>query len=423
MKHALIVAFHYPPEASSSGVLRTLKYTKYLADYGWRVTVISPNENAYEITDEKLSAQIPRTARVIRTRFLNVKRHLSIFGVYPAICAVPDTWIGWLPWAVMAGRKVYRDDPFDLVYSTSPHATTHVIAQQLAAFAGAPWVTDFRDPWYEDPPEPGAPTGKLYRWANKTLEARVIRDCDRVIASTTQLRDLLQERYAAEPKEKFQSILNGYDEADFVSLPIVENADQNRLTILHAGSINSEFRDPRPLFTALRANADGGVIDLARLRVRFIGPGKYAESEQIKRHVAELNLKHAVEFTSRVSYEESLVELSRADVLLLLQASPDTANLVPAKLYEYLRTYRPVLALVCPGATADVLETTRGGWAVAPEEKNRLQACIGDIYRLWLQGKLGDVRAEPDVLRQFDRRILTGNLVAIFNEVLSDRRH
>ena len=76
-----------------------------------------------------------------------------------------------------------------------------------------------------------------------------------------------------------------------------------------------------------------------------------------------------------------------------------------------------LLALVCPGATAEVLAATRGGWAIAPEDAQSLQDTIKEIYRLWLQGTLGDVRAQADVLRQFDRRALTGSLAAIFNEL------
>jgi glycosyltransferase involved in cell wall biosynthesis len=416
LKHVLFVAFHYPPEASSSGVLRTLKYTRYLLEHGWRATVIAPSESAYDVVDEKLKDQIPKEVRVIRTRFLNTKRHLSIRGIYPALCAVPDTWIGWMPWAVSAGKALFQSDPYDLVYSTSPHATSHLIARKLAAFSHKPWVTDFRDPWYEDPPEPGAPNGVMYRWANKTLERKVIRASSRVVASTTELRDLLQERYPVEPKEKFLAILNGYDEADFTDIPVGEQRG-DRLVMLHAGSINADFRDPRPLFAALRKAADSGAIDLKKICVRFIGPGKYAESDEIRGEVKRLRLEGSIEFLPRVSYDKSLLELSRANLLLLLQASPDTASLVPAKLYEYLRTYRPVLALVCPGATADIVKTTHGGWAVAPEDVPTLQAAIKEIYSLWLCDKLDEVRAEPGVLQQFDRRILTGKLADVFKEL------
>jgi len=81
LQHALFVAYHYPPEASSSGVLRTLKYTRHLGDHGWRITVVAPERDAYGIVDPQLERQIPQSVRVVRTRWLNTKRHLAIRGV------------------------------------------------------------------------------------------------------------------------------------------------------------------------------------------------------------------------------------------------------------------------------------------------------------------------------------------------------
>src|SRR6266550_959743 len=104
LKHALFVAFHYPPEASSSGVLRTLKYSRYLADYGWRVTIVAPQTGAYAVVDTHLERQIPDSVRVIRTPWLHTRKHLAIRGVYPALLALPDAWIAWMPWAIAAGR-------------------------------------------------------------------------------------------------------------------------------------------------------------------------------------------------------------------------------------------------------------------------------------------------------------------------------
>jgi glycosyltransferase involved in cell wall biosynthesis len=253
------------------------------------------------------------------------------------------------------------------------------------------------------------------------LEAKVIRACDRAVTSTTQLRDLLDERYPDEPKEKILAILNGYDEADFAALPPAK-VSNDRLVIVHAGSINSEFRDPRPLFAALRRSADREEIDLSKICVKFVGGGKFADSAEMRDSVRHFKLEAVVEFLPRVPYEQSLLELSRANLLLLLQASPDTASLVPAKLYEYLRTFRPVLALVCRGATAEVLATTCGGWAVAPDDADSLQRSISGIFQLWLQGKLKDVHAEADVLQQFDRRALTAKLAAVFDELTPERR-
>lgn len=416
-RHALFVAFHVPPEASSSGVLRTLKYIRYLEESNWRVTVVCPDTSAYAVTDPSLVRQLPDSCRVVRTPFLNTKRHLSVFGLYPVLLAVPDTWIGWLPWGIAAGKRVAREDPIDLVYSTSPHATAHLIASSVATNAARPWVTDFRDPWFEEIPEPGAPSGPLFRGIDRRLERRVIMRCQCVTTSTLSLRDTFRERYPDVPPGKFVAILNGYDEADFSALPTV-SAPGNRLTLVHAGVINGEFRDPRPLFVALRECIDRGEVRADELRVRFLGGGAFADSSEVRSGVEATGLAASVEFLPRVPYAEALQELAAADVLLLLQSSPDTTGLVPAKLYEYLRAQKPVLALVQPGATGEILRMVNGGWAIDPADTGALRAGIGEIVQRWRNASLRDACADLNDLRRFDRRSLAKELAGVFESLV-----
>jgi Glycosyl transferase 4-like domain/Glycosyl transferases group 1 len=415
LKHALFVVFHYPPEASSSGVLRTLKFSRYLEEFGWRVTVLTLRRDAYAVTDEKLEAQIPETVKVVRTAFLHTKRHISVRGRYPAILAVPDAWIGWYPWAVAAGRELVAEDPADLVFSTSPHPTAHLIARTLSKRAGVPHVIDFRDPWYEDPPEPGTPAivQKFAPW----LERKVVTSAAHAVTSTVELRDLLRARYSNDPPEKFTAILNGYDEADFAALPDLQRTASERMLVVHAGNINASFRNPCPLLQAIARAGRQGRLDPARMLLRFIGGGPHADSERMKQCVANTGLAGSVEFLPRVPYGEALAELAKADLLLLLQASEDTISLVPAKLYEYLRSLRPVLALVLPGATTEVLARTGGGWVASPRNETELEGAVVDVFEQWRNGTLRIKHADPDTLRQFDRRYLTGQLAKIFDTV------
>lgn len=417
MRHALFIAFHYPPEASSSGVLRTLKYTRFLPEFGWRVSVVTPAADAYDIRDPRLEAQIPASVKVVRTHFLNVKRHLSYRGIYPGALALPDVWIGWLPWAVRAARQVVHDDPIDVIYSTSPHATTHLIARRIARTTGTPWVTDFRDPWIEDPPEPGTPNGPIYRTINQWLERDVVRHSAAVVASTAHLRDLLRERYPNETRDKFHVIANGYDEADFAELPPPSDRTSARLRIVHAGSINADFRDPRPVFASLGRLIKRGGLRADECEVRFIGAGEYGGSPDVTSAIEASGLGASVTFVPRVPYEHSLRELVAADLLLLLQASEDTVGLVPAKLYEYLRAGKPVLALVRTGAVTEVMEQTRGGWTVDPRDEPALDTAFTDVLATWRAGKIIDRRAGLDLLRRFDRHSLAGELARLFDNV------
>ena len=417
LHHALFIAFHFPPEASSSGVLRTLKYVRYLEDYGWRVTVIAPKADAYSIIDQRLQEQVPRSSRVVRTSWINTKKRFALFGAYPSLVALPDQWIGWLPWAVAAGRRVLRNDPADVIYSTSPHATAHLVAFILARSSKVPWVADFRDPWFEDPPEPGAPSGRLYMSINRLLEKRVMESCTHVVTSTTHLRDSLRTQYSHLCRDKITAISNGYDEADFAAVAPASRGE--RFVIVHAGSINADFRDPRPLFRALRRLTDKGKLDRSRIELRFIGAGPYAESDAIRTALAEADLAQQVQFVPRIPFGEALRELEAAGLLLLLQASADTVGLVPAKLYEYLRAQRPVLAMVYPGATAEVLAITGGGWAVDPRDDAATDEAIAVAYSAWKLDRLQTYSADLHALRKFDRRALTGHLAKLFDQLRS----
>jgi len=421
LRHALFIAFHYPPEASSSGVLRTLKFSRYLPLHGWRVSVITPDASTHPIVDAELERQIPPEVRILRTKALNTKRDLSLWGRYPALLALPDVWIGWLPFAVAAGRRLIASDPIDLVYSTSPHATAHLIARRIASSARRPGVVDFRDPWIEEPPEPGAPTGRVFRSVDRWLERRVVTQSAAVVTSTAHLRDAMRVRYPDEPAGKFHAIPNGYDEADFADLRLPLSSPGTRLRIVHAGSINAQFRDPRPLFEALARLARDGRIAASEIEMRFVGAGAFGDEPAVRSAIAAAGLSAAVAVLPRVPYDESLRQLSDSDLLLLLQASDDTVGLVPAKLYEYLRTRKPVLALVKEGAITEVLAQTGGGWSADPADAQALDSTLADIVERWRAKVLAAHSADMTVLRRFDRRELTGQLASVFDAACSTR--
>ena len=421
--HALFVAFHYPPEASSSGVLRTLKYSRYLPEHGWRVSVITPKESAYSVRDPKLEDQIPTGTKVVRTPYLNTKRDLSIRGIYPALFALPDIWVGWMPWAISAGKRLMASDPVDVIYSTSPHATAHLIAARLARAASKPWVADFRDPWIEEPPEPGAPNGPLFRSINRWLERHVVMNSDAIVTSTTHLRDSIRQRYGSDiPQVKTRAILNGFDEADFANFGPSGSPRGARLRIVHIGSINAEFRDPSPLFEAIARMVREGRLATSECDIAFIGGGPYSETGEVRARVDAAGLSASVSFLPRIPYQQALREASAADLLLLLQASDDTVGLVPAKLYEYLRAGKPTLALVRPGAVSELLNETGGGWEVDPRDSSTLDSTLTEIVAAWRSDRLAQHCADLVALRRFDRRALTAELACLFDEVCAGRR-
>lgn len=150
MKRVLMIAYHFPPLAGSSGIQRTLRFAKYLPDFGWQPLVLTTTTNAYARTSDDQLKDVPQNCIVVRAPALDAAKSLSIRGRYLAITARPDRWISWWPSAVLYGiQMIFRYKP-DVIWSTYPIATAHLIGHTLHRFFGIPWIADFRDPMTQD---------------------------------------------------------------------------------------------------------------------------------------------------------------------------------------------------------------------------------------------------------------------------------
>ena len=414
-KHALMVAFHYPPEGSSSGVLRTLKFTRYLGDYGWNVTVLTIHASAYAEADSSLESQVPRpcngrTNTISRCKDPRDQRPLSVVDRTSRI----QRRAPWAWWAIPAGTRILWRERVNVIYSTSPCATAHIIGQALARRSGLPWVMDFRDPWDHD--QLASISSPLAASFARSREATGVVLAKRVVASTSALSEAMRARYPAVPPEKFVAISNGYDESDFSSITRTFSPRRRCLEILHAGNLHIGFRDPAPLFCCCRRLLQAGKLRPTDLRIRFLGAG--AEAQRLQTVVQLGALQAQVEFLPRLGYASALEHMAAADILLLLQASAHTADLVPAKLYEYARVGRPVLALVTPRATWDEVHRLRAGWTLDPANEDALADLILHVLTTFHAGGLGDVRPAMQELVVCERKRLTGQLAAVFDGVM-----
>ena len=145
-----MVAYHFPPLRGSSGIQRTLRFCRYLPDFGWTPLVLTASERAYEDIDDNSRVEIPQGLVVRRAFALNTARQLSFGGRYPTLLAVPDRWVSWLAGGVLAGLAMIRRARPSVIFSTYPIATAHLIGLALHRLTGLPWVADFRDPMAQE---------------------------------------------------------------------------------------------------------------------------------------------------------------------------------------------------------------------------------------------------------------------------------
>ena len=356
----MLIAFHFPPVQGSSGVQRTLRFAQHLPKFGWKPIVLTVNPFAYEATGEMRGNEIPEGLVVERAFALDTSRHLSVFGRYPLRLAMPDRWASWKFWAIRRARHILEREKVSAIWSTFPIATAHQIGLAVAQQSRLPWIAEFRDPmWQGDyPPEPSV--NRCWR----ELEAEVFRHANRVVVTTPSAVDEYAERFPEFPSAHLVQIENGYDEDTFRRAGARTAAPRasRPFTLLHSGIVYPSERDPSHLFRAVARLKANGLLDAASFRIVLRACGNV---EQYRDTVRALGVDDLILPEHGVGYLEALEEMLQADGLLLLQASNCNAQ-VPAKLYEYLRADRPILALTDPaGDTARTLDRAGAG-LIAP---------------------------------------------------------
>ncbi|MBE3024632.1 glycosyltransferase [Janthinobacterium sp. BJB1] len=342
-RRVLMVAYHFPPLAGGSGILRTLAFARHLPECGWQPLVLSPRPFAYAQQDDAQLAQLGAQATVRRTLALDAGRHLAIAGRYPRCLALPDRWSSWWLSAVPAGLRMIRAYRPDAIWSTYPIATAHLIALTLQKLSGLPWIADQRDPMLDDsdPLAPYPPEARLHRM-HAWIEQRIAARSAAIVCTTPGAIEAHRRRLAHLAGERLALIENGYDEDGFGAAGLDgPSGRRRRFLLLHSGVVYPSERDPQPLFEALARLRRDGELSAAtfQLVLRATGHDAWLAGLLAKYGVADL-----VTLAPLQPHHAALQEMLAADGLLLLQAANCNAQ-IPAKLYEYLRCRRPVLAL------------------------------------------------------------------------------
>jgi hypothetical protein len=356
-QRVLMIAFHYPPQRGSSGIQRTLKFSQYLPRFGWQPLVLTAHPRAHANISHDQLVEIPASVPVASAFALDAARHLAIRGRYMLAWALPDRWSTWWLGALPAAFKMIRTYRPQVIWSTYPIATAQLIGYTVHRFSGLPWIADFRDPMV-DAELPSHPrVRRLYQW----IEAKAVKHCAMLIFSTPGAVADYRQRYPAADGSRFRLIENCYYEENFSAAEI--NARQAQqitpkrpgcIRLLHSGIIYPSERDPRPFFAALLTLLQQGKITPPRLQIILRATANDAYLTSL---IEQYGIASLVSLQPPISYQRALTEMLEADGLLILQASNCNIQ-IPAKLYEYLRAQRPILALTDPtGDTADKLRS------------------------------------------------------------------
>lgn len=352
----LLVSYFFPP-TRDTGAQRPAALAKYLARLGHRVTALTTTAFGPAVGPGEQPAGVDvlraNDLQSVRARLAGHERIDSLFDSdtysgkpHPlSYAVVPEPLrLAWAPFARHAALRAHRRDPFDVVLSTSPPESAHLVARALAR-RGVPWVADVRDAWTFEPLRPEFPLG-LQRSADARMERRVLGAADAVICVSEPAAADLRDRGIAGPAV----IANAWDPDDDPSPAAIEATagllESDRKSLLYTGRFGSYGRDPVPFAEALRVLAAEHPRRAHELEVAIAGPLKPEERELF----ASVPEPIKVTLLGSLARDRSLALQRHADALLLL-AQPARSQLVNFKLFEYLAAERPILGL-CAGTEA-----------------------------------------------------------------------
>jgi glycosyltransferase involved in cell wall biosynthesis len=409
----LLIAGDFPP-VGGAAVQRLLKFAQHLPRHGWRPVVLTTTPDPLRPRDPTLLQALAPETVVCRVR----APRLPGFRPWRLRRLMVDWLLGsdercwWRPFASNRGRRLLQDGGVSAMISSSPPFSTHRVALDLRRAATRPWIADFRDPWVGNF---GLrfPTAWHRRRALR-LERQVVGSADRVLVVSESMRANLLGRHPDLEPGKVEVLPNGFDAEDFVALEPAA-LDPTKMWIVYAGSIHGD--SATPFFRALRAAIDQGVPP-EQLRVRLVG----RFGRQVGRAIRSLGLDGLVEQVGSLPYRESLAQMLGADSLLLLIPNQPGAEVVlTTKLFEYLIAGKPILALVPPGAAADLIGRARAGSVVAPDDSAAIAAQIAAAHRRW-HDREPVVAPVTAVVLGYERRQQARRLAAILEQLAAPPR-
>ncbi|MBI4538188.1 MAG: glycosyltransferase [Gemmatimonadetes bacterium] len=424
----LILAPAFPPSAES-GVYRTLKFVKYLGLLGWRSVVVTPSQDAYPFLDAGLAEEIPREIVVYRTRFPGLARAVrdwldpSAMGSAAQgdrrrramarvvrrlnVLVIPDVYVTWLPFAVLASVRARRRHRPGVVLASAPPSSVAVIGAVVSRLLSLPLVIDFRDGWTVEPfyRGSGKPGNALRYWLEGKLERLVFRRARYVICQQSVMACDYARKYPIW-REKLVVLNNGFDEDDFKE---VKPFRFDRPTLLHTGYVEDR-RNPEVFFRALALLRMRRRELLERFQVVFVGRVR----ADYPRLAAEIGVGDVVRFWGHVDHRTALSMMLGASALLLLTGRHPSE--LPGKLFEYLGSRRPVFGLAVPGGeAARVIEMAEAGVVAVGEDPGEVARALEDFLERVVSGGWNPGSVD---LSRFTRRAATEALAGLLERVV-----
>ena len=427
MKKVLIITYYWPP-AGGPGVQRWLKFVKYLPGYDIEPIVYIPENPTYPLIDKGLLNDVSNDTTIIKHNIVEPYAWASAFskgstkkissGIIPAQkkqsllqkamlwvrgnLFIPDARVLWVKPSVAYLSDYIRQNNIDIVITTGPPHSLHLIGLGLKKQPDVKWVADFRDPWttigYHKQLKLSASAAKKH----KDLESEVLNTADAILVTSPTTK----KEFETLTKKPIAVITNGYDVEKVTKQPLDE-----KFSLAHIGSFLSE-RNPKILWQALAELIAENTDFKAAFELKLIG----AVSREVLDAINDSGLMEFVNNLGYVSHDEAIAAQRKSQVLLLVEIdSEETKCIIPGKLFEYMVSERPVIAIGPQDADfAGIIQSTNTGIFVTYTEKDRLKQSILNYFNHYREGGL---KSHPVGLQQYSRKALTGQLAQLLKSL------
>lgn len=424
-KKILIITYYWPP-AGGPGVQRWLKFVKYLPEFGIQPIVYVPENPTYPIVDENLVKEVSDKAIVLKHKIFEPYQLASLFsttktkkissGIIPnkkkqsfmdklfllirGNLFIPDARFLWVKPSVAYLEKYIVENNIDTIVTSGPPHSLHLIGLQLKQKLDLKWFADFRDPWTTIGYHKSLRLSNYATDKHKMLERKVLTSADTIIVTSKTTK----KEFEAITKKPIAVITNGYDVEKVEIQPL-----DTKFSLAHIGSFLSE-RNPMILWDSIVELVNEVPDFKAHLEIKLIG----AVSQEVLETISEFGLNSYLNNLGYVSHGEAIAHQRKSQVLLLIEIdSDDTKSIIPGKLFEYMVSNRPIIAIGPRNSDfAEIITTTNTGVFFNYSEKAKLKSVILDFYNQFLEGKL---QSNGVGLQQYSRKSLTKELAQLIN--------
>ena len=424
-KKILIITYYWPP-AGGPGVQRWLKFVKYLPDFGIQPIVYIPDNPTYPIVDENLVNEVSDKAIILRNKifepyqlasFLSKNKTKKISsGIIPnkkkqsfldktflwirGNLFIPDARMFWVKPSVSYLEKYIADNNIDTIITSGPPHSLHLIGLELKQKLDLKWFADFRDPWTTIGYHKSLRLSNFAAKKHKTLEHQVLNSADTIIVTSKTTKT----EFEAITTKPISVITNGYD-----SEQVEKQTLDTKFSLAHIGSFLSE-RNPLILWESLTELIQEVPGFNSHLEIKLIG----AVSQEVLETISQFELNKYLNNLGYVSHNVAIAHQRKSQVLVLIEInSEDTKSIIPGKLFEYMVSNRPIIAIGPQDSDfAEIITSTNTGVFLTYSEKMKLKSVILDFYNQFLEGKL---QSNGVGLQKYSRKSLTKELAQLIH--------